>query len=80
MKNYLLAFSILSCIVLAGCTAGYVTTRPADVTYVRPYLLDLVMYGLAANGNGAEVIITGMKDPGNMPERRSYLEIRILGK
>ncbi|HEV3221987.1 MAG TPA: hypothetical protein VGZ90_03875 [Puia sp.] len=36
MKNYLLAFSILSCIILAGCTAGYVTARPADVVYVRP--------------------------------------------
>ncbi len=36
MKKYLLAFSILSCIFLAGCTAGYVATRPADVVYVRP--------------------------------------------
>jgi hypothetical protein len=36
MKKYLLALSILSCIILAGCSAGYVTTRPADVTYVRP--------------------------------------------
>ena len=36
MKNYLLAVSILSCLVLAGCTAGYVSERPADVTYVRP--------------------------------------------
>lgn len=36
MKNYLLSLSILSCLVLASCSAGYVTTRPADVTYVRP--------------------------------------------
>ena len=36
MKNYLLALSVLLCIIGAGCTAGYVTTRPADVTYVRP--------------------------------------------
>ncbi|HLA59038.1 MAG TPA: hypothetical protein VK622_09770, partial [Puia sp.] len=32
----LLAISILSCMVVAGCSAGYVTGRPADVTYVRP--------------------------------------------
>ncbi|HEY2349615.1 MAG TPA: hypothetical protein VGH64_11380 [Puia sp.] len=36
MKKYLLALSILSCFVLIGCTAGYVTERPAEVTYVRP--------------------------------------------
>jgi len=36
MKNYLLIVSILTCILLAGCSAGYVTTRPADVVYVRP--------------------------------------------
>ena len=36
MKNYLLAISILSCMVTAGCSAGYVTERPAEVTYVRP--------------------------------------------
>jgi hypothetical protein len=36
MKKYLLAFSILSCIMLAGCSVGYVTSPPADVTYVRP--------------------------------------------
>jgi len=36
MKKFLLACSILACITLAGCSAGYVATRPADVTYVRP--------------------------------------------
>jgi hypothetical protein len=36
MKNYLLVLSILSCVIFVGCTAGYVSTRPADVTYVRP--------------------------------------------
>jgi len=36
MKNYLIAISILSCMVIIGCSAGYVTERPADVTYVRP--------------------------------------------
>jgi WXXGXW repeat (2 copies) len=36
MKNYLLVLSILSCIILAGCSVGYVTTLPPDVTYVRP--------------------------------------------
>jgi hypothetical protein len=36
MKNYLLALSMVSFLMLAGCSAGYVTARPADVTYVRP--------------------------------------------
>ena len=36
MKNYLFILSILSCIILMGCTAGYVATRPADVVYERP--------------------------------------------
>jgi hypothetical protein len=33
------------------------------------YLLAQVTYGLAANGNGMEAIIAGMKDPGREPER-----------
>jgi len=36
MKNYLLALGILSCTLMTGCSAGYVTTRPADVIYSRP--------------------------------------------
>jgi len=36
MKKYLLSLCILSCIMLAGCSAGYVSSRPADVTYARP--------------------------------------------
>ncbi|HEY2648518.1 MAG TPA: hypothetical protein VGI38_04965 [Puia sp.] len=36
MKKYLLALSILSGVILMGCTAGYVSERPAEVTYVRP--------------------------------------------
>jgi hypothetical protein len=36
MKNYLLALSFLSCIILVGCSAGYVSTRPVDVSYSRP--------------------------------------------
>jgi hypothetical protein len=36
MKNYLFAIGFLSCIILSGCTVGYVTTQPANVTYVRP--------------------------------------------
>jgi hypothetical protein len=36
MKNYLLALSILACLVFAGCSAGYVSTPPADVVYTRP--------------------------------------------
>jgi hypothetical protein len=35
MKKFLLSCSILSCFILAGCSAGVVTTRPADVVYVR---------------------------------------------
>jgi len=27
---------ILSCAWMAGCSAGYVRTRPADITYARP--------------------------------------------
>ncbi len=36
MKKYLLALSILSAFILTGCSAGYVATQPAEVTYVRP--------------------------------------------
>lgn len=36
MKKYLLSLCILCGFILAGCEAGYVSTRPADVTYVRP--------------------------------------------
>ena len=36
MKNYLLTLSILSCFILTGCSAGYVSSRPVDVTYSRP--------------------------------------------
>ena len=36
MKNFLFGLGILSCIILAGCSAGYVTARPADVSYARP--------------------------------------------
>ena len=36
MKKFLLACGILALITLSACSAGYVTTRPADVTYVRP--------------------------------------------
>jgi hypothetical protein len=36
MKNYLLAVSILSCMVMVGCSSGYVTERPSEVTYARP--------------------------------------------
>lgn len=35
MKKYLPAWVILAT-CLWGCTAGYVTTRPADVRYARP--------------------------------------------
>jgi hypothetical protein len=34
-----------------------------------PYLLVQVMYGLAENGNGIVVIITGMRGPGRDPKR-----------
>jgi hypothetical protein len=37
MKKTILAYCLFSCfLLLAGCTAGYVATRPADVEYVRP--------------------------------------------
>ena len=36
MKNHFLALSIFSGVMLAGCSVGYVTTPPQDVTYVRP--------------------------------------------
>ena len=36
MKKSLLALIILSGLILTGCSAGYVTTQPADVSYARP--------------------------------------------
>jgi hypothetical protein len=36
MKKYLMALAILTGTVLTGCSAGYVTERPADVVYTRP--------------------------------------------
>ena len=37
MKKSILTYCLFSCFLfLAGCTAGYVATRPADVEYVRP--------------------------------------------
>ena len=36
MKNYLLAIGFITCILCVGCSAGYVTSRPADVVYTRP--------------------------------------------
>jgi hypothetical protein len=36
MKNYLLAIFAVFCLILAGCSAGYVSRQPNDVTYARP--------------------------------------------
>jgi hypothetical protein len=37
MKKSLIACCLFSCfLLLAACSPGYVTTRPADVVYARP--------------------------------------------
>jgi hypothetical protein len=36
MKKYFLMIFLLGCLTGSGCTAGYVSNRPADVRYVRP--------------------------------------------
>ena len=72
MKNYLLAISILSCMILAGCSAGYVTERPAEVTYVRPGSPGPGYVWIGGEWEYSETIITGGKDPGSSPERAGH--------
>jgi len=36
VNKYLLAVSMLSCILLPACAPGYVSKKPPDVVYVRP--------------------------------------------
>jgi len=35
MTKFFLAFTILSCLTLVGCSAGYVANRPPDLRYAR---------------------------------------------
>jgi WXXGXW repeat (2 copies) len=35
MGKYLLAYILLSCILLSGCSVGYVAKRPPDLRYAR---------------------------------------------
>jgi len=80
MKNYLMAISILSCLVIAGCSAGYVTERPAEVPicetcFTRSRLcVDLRRMGIFRKqlSLAGRVLAT--------TQGRQDMEIRILGK
>jgi hypothetical protein len=69
MKNYLLALSILSCFILTGCSAGYVSSRPVDVTYSRPVSPGSGYVWTDGEWEYTGEIITGAKVHGNMPEK-----------
>jgi hypothetical protein len=71
MKKSILAYCLFSCfLLLAGCTAGFVSPRaPLMLSMYGPFRQVRAIYGSAVNGNGGAAITAGMMGPGNIRMR-----------
>jgi hypothetical protein len=71
-ENYPMAISILSCMVMAGCSAGKSQKSRLKLPMCGLFHPDPVMCGSAVKGNTRETVITGGKGPGSNPGRSGH--------